>query len=78
MEETGIVLLVGFLEEKQQLGVDIGALRDLEQLVGGFDFAILADAQEEDAVDGGLDGVIELTFSAVEVGRLLRFARKLR
>ena len=70
MEETGIVLLVGFLEENQQMGVDIGPLGDLKQLIGGFDLAVLADAQEEDAVDGGLDGVIELAFSAVEVGRL--------
>ena len=71
MEETGIVLLVRFLEEKQQLGVDIAPLSDMEQLVGGFDFAVLADAQEKDAVDGGLDGVIKLAFRAVEVGRLL-------
>jgi len=51
------------------MGVDIGPLGNLEQLIGGFDLAVLADAQEEDAVDGGLDGVIELAFGAVEVGR---------
>ncbi len=37
-------------------------LAEFQQLVFGFDAAVLADAQEDDAVNGHLDGEVELAF----------------
>jgi len=70
MKETGIVLLVCFLEEHQQVGVDVGPIGNLQQLVCGFDLAVFTYSQKENAIDRGLHGIIELTFSTVEVGDL--------
>ena len=70
MEEPGIVFLIGTFKELEQVGVDIWLLRILKELIGRLNFAVFADAQKEDAVDGGLDGIVELAFGTGEVGEL--------
>ena len=37
-----------------------GAVEMAEELFVGFDAAIFANSQEDDSIDGGLDGVVEL------------------
>ena len=70
MEEPGIVFLIGMLKEFDQVGVDIRLSGDLEELLGRLNFAVFADAQKEEAVDGRLDGIVELTFGSGEVCEL--------
>ena len=70
MEEPGIVFLIGMLKEFDQVGVDIRLSGDLEELLGRLNFAVFADAQKEEAVDGRLDGIVELAFGSGEVCEL--------
>ena len=58
------------LKEFDQVGVDIRLSGDLEELLGRLNFAVFADAQKEEAVDGRLDGIVELTFGSGEVCEL--------
>ena len=60
MEEAGVVLGVGPPEELVESVVDVVAVGEGEKPAGGFDAAVLADAEEDDAVDDELDGVVEL------------------
>src|SRR5690606_14452396 len=59
VEEARVVALVRLLEEAHQALVEIGAGEQLSQVAGGFDAAVLADAEEDDAVDDPLDGEVE-------------------
>ena len=58
MEQAGIVFLIGFLKEDEQVGIDILAVGNFKELIFGLNFAVFTNAQKEDAVDGGLDGVV--------------------
>ena len=60
MEEAGVVSFVGKLEEVAELRIDAGLLSQRAQLAVAFKAAIFADAQEDDAVDGSLDGKVHL------------------
>ena len=62
VEQAGVVAQVRLLEEPHQLGIDLFAVGEFQQLVFRFDAAVLADTQEDDAVDGHLDGEVELAF----------------
>ena len=60
MEQPGVVAAVGLLEELAQLArKPLSPSSSLLQLVVALDAAVLADAQEDDPVDGHLHGVVE-------------------
>jgi len=59
MKQARVVLAVGLAEQRQQVAVDIDAVGGVAQRVFGLHAAVFADAQEDDAVDGGLDGEVD-------------------
>ncbi len=65
VEQAGVVLFISVAEELQQGGVDGWFLREAQQLFFRLQTAVLADAQEDDAVDGHLYGIVELAFGQV-------------
>ena len=60
MEEAGVVAPVGGQVELLDLGIDAFAERGALQTAIAFEIAVFGDAQEDDAVDGALDQVVEL------------------
>ena len=69
VKEAGVVTVVGMLEEGEQALIDVGAVGLAAELLVGFDAAVLADAQENEAVDGDLDGVVELARGEVGIAQ---------
>jgi hypothetical protein len=59
IEQAGIVFGVGLLKQAQQLGVDVRLGAGLLQAIRRFDAAILGHAQEDNAIDCALYGVVE-------------------
>ena len=60
VEQPGVVFFVGLAEQCQQVRVHLFAVGGVAQCVLGLDAALLADAQEDDAVDGQLHGAVQL------------------
>ena len=60
VEEAGVVAVVGLVVEIPEPAVDILAVEQRLQLAVGLDAAVFAHAEEDDAVDGALDGEVEL------------------
>ncbi|MHB1120298.1 MAG: hypothetical protein ACYC11_09590, partial [Bellilinea sp.] len=69
VEEAGVVFSIGLIEEHEQVAVDILAVGGVTQGVFGFDAAVLADAQENDAVDGHLHGKIDVARGQARVAQ---------
>ena len=69
VEQSGVVTLVGALKELDQVGVNVRGFGDLAQLFGRLDAAIFGDAQEDDPVDGHLDGVVQLALVELRVAQ---------
>ncbi len=61
VEQAGVVAIVGAAKDGQQTVVDLGAVDLAAELGVGLDAAILAHAQEDQAVDGLADGVVQIT-----------------
>jgi len=62
MEQARIVFEVRPFKEAHQSFVDIIIFDQFKQLVWRLDAPVLADTQEDDPVNGHLDGEIELAF----------------
>ena len=60
MKQAGIVFVVRPLEGFEKAGVDVRPRREGAKLLVGLDTPILAHPEEDDPVDGRLDGVINL------------------
>ena len=60
VKDAGVVAIIRITEYFAKPCIDVLAIRNAEQPVGWFDAAILADSKEKDAVDGSLDGEVEV------------------
>jgi len=60
VEQPRVVTGIGLAEELLETAVGAAAVEQSLQAAVGFDRAVLADAQEDDAVDGRLHGVVHL------------------
>ena len=63
VEETRVVTVVGLDVELAQVRADVLAAHEAAQPPVGLDASVLADAQEDDAVDGRLHSVVELALT---------------
>ena len=69
VEQAGVVARVRVAEAQHQPRVDVRAVDQAQQRAVGLDAPILADAQEDDAVDGGLHRVVELALRQAGVAQ---------
>ena len=69
MKEAGVVAIVGLVEEIPQPLVDVLPFSSAWKLAVRLDAAIFADAQEDNAVDGELDGVIQLAVAELGIAQ---------
>ncbi len=60
VEQAGVVTVIGGAETRKQTRIDIGAVDKGQKLAVSFDAAVFGDPQEDDAVDGDLNGEVEL------------------
>ena len=67
VEEAGVVAFVGAVVEGEESFIDVGAVEEGLELGVGFDGAVFADAEEDEAVDGALDGEVEPAVGEVGV-----------
>ena len=58
IKQTGVVTLVGFAKELVQPAISVFAIQQRLQAPIHFNAAVLTDAQENDPVDGALDGKV--------------------
>jgi hypothetical protein len=61
VEEAGVVALVGGAEESISVLVGLRAVGHAAEFPVVFGTAILADAKEDEAVDGFLNGEVKIT-----------------
>lgn len=69
MEEVGVVAVVGAAELLVEAGPDVATVKQHIQPPVVFGAAIFADAEEDDAVDGLLHGVVEVAHGEVGVAQ---------
>ena len=69
VKQPRVVALVGLAEVFGEAFVDVGAILQRLKLPVRLDAAVLADAQEDDAVYGLLDGVVERVLGKLRVAQ---------
>ena len=63
VEQSGVIAIIGITEKLAQAGIDITPVEQSLQLSIKLDATVFADAQEDDPVDGHLDGVIQVALA---------------
>jgi len=61
MKQAGVVAVVGLIEKLLQTAVNIRAVAKRAQAAVVFNAPVFSDAQEDNAVDGALDGIVEFS-----------------
>ena len=69
VEQTGVIAIIGIAEQLAQARVDVTTVEQSLQLTIELDATVFTDAQEDQAVDGHLDGIIQVTLAEGRVAQ---------